>query len=219
MDVMRPLASVDEADQLAAIVSGAEVSGRIVIQRHPHRGAILYGKQFPIAAERARGGGGGSAQGVGAVGGAGQRVGGIGDREERGRSDGGSETIGASGSAAQYQAAVGVGGDAVAQAERPADAECSATRIVAIERLFQDKRGRRTAERQIGNADEQRKVGGVDEDLRKSSFAAGSAAAKRIVGRKSILRRASETWLGAIPAGAWTGTCAILTKDNLTAII
>ena len=72
--------------------------------------------------------------------------------------------------------------------------------------MFQGKRGRRTAERQIGDADEQRKVGGVDEDLRKSGLAAGSAAAKRIVRRKAILRRASEPGLGAIPAGAQTGT-------------
>jgi len=35
-----------ETDRLAAVVGGAEVSGGIVVERHPHGGAILDGKQF-----------------------------------------------------------------------------------------------------------------------------------------------------------------------------
>jgi hypothetical protein len=71
--------------------------------------------------------------------------------------------------------------------------------------MFQNQRGRGTAERQIGNPDVQSKVGLVDEDLRKSRLAASRAAAERIICRKPVLRRTSETWLGAIPAGALTG--------------
>jgi hypothetical protein len=72
--------------------------------------------------------------------------------------------------------------------------------------VLQRKGGRGTAEGEIGGADEEGEIGGVDEDLRESGIAAGGAAAKRIVGCKAIFAGAAEWDLGAVPAGADTGT-------------
>ena len=121
-------------------------------------------------------------------------------------SGGGGETVGASRSAAQHQGAVRIGGEGVAQAERPADAQHSAARVVHIEGVLQGERGRGTAKGEIGDAGEEGEIGGVDEDLRKPGIAAGGARAERIVRRKAIFAGAAESGLGAIPAGGPTGT-------------
>src|ERR1035441_5190644 len=99
-----------------------------------------------------------------------------------------------------------IGGEGVAQAERPADAQHSAARVVHIEGVLQGERGRGTAKAEIGDAGEEGKIGGVDEDLRKPGIAAGGTRAERIVRRKAILAGAAESGLGAIPAGGPTGT-------------
>ena len=101
---------------------------------------------------------------------------------------------------------VGIGGDRVAQTERPADAQHSAAGVVHIERLFQGQRGRGTAEGEIGDADEKGEIGSVDEDLRESGVAAGGALAKCVVRRKAILAWAAKPTLGTVSAGAPTGT-------------
>jgi hypothetical protein len=72
--------------------------------------------------------------------------------------------------------------------------------------VFQGKGRSGTAEGEIGDADEQGEIGGVYEDLRESGIAAGGAAAKRIVGCKAIFAGSAERDLGAVPAGAETGT-------------
>jgi len=90
------------------------------------------------------------------------------------------------------QRAVGIGRDRVAQTERPADAQHSAARVVHIERLFQGQRVGGSAEGEIGDADENSEIGGIDEDLRESGIAAGGALAEGIVGREAILAGAAE---------------------------
>ena len=206
MEVMRPLLSVAKLIRLAAVVGGAQMARGIVVQRDAHGGAIQDGEQSSVGAEGARGGGRGGAQDIGAVGGAGQRIGGVGDGEKRGGSGRGGETIGASRSAAQHESAVGICGERIAQTEGPADSQHAAAGVVHIERVFERQRGRGTAEGEIGDADEEGEVGSVDEDLREAGIAAGRAAAKRVVGCKAIFAGAAESGLGAIPAGAQTGT-------------
>ena len=194
-----------EGDELAAIVAGGQVAGGIVIEGHAHGGSVQDGEQFPIGAEGPRDRGCGGAQGVGAVGGAGERIVGAGDGEQGGGSGGGDETVGTARPAAEHESAVRVGGEAIAQTERPADAENSGAHVVHVERLLECESGRGSAEGEFGDAYEEGEVGRVDEDLGEAGVAAGRATAQRIVGRKAILRGAAERSLGAIPASAQTG--------------
>src|SRR5439155_23981831 len=90
----------------------------------------------------------------------------------------------------------------VAEIERPARAEGSGVRVIHIEITLEREPRRRSAERKVGDPDEQRQIGGVDENLRITRGAAGIAAANRIVCGKTVLERTPESRLGAIPASA-----------------
>ncbi len=160
---------------------------------------------FPSALKVRETGDAAAAQGVGAVGGAGERIVGAGDGEQGGGSGGGDETVGTARPAAEHESAVRVGGEAIAQTERPADAKNSGAHVVHVERLLECESGRGSAEGEFGDAYEEGEVGRVDENLGEAGVAAGRATAQRIVGRKAILRGAAERGLGAIPASAQSG--------------
>jgi hypothetical protein len=104
-------------------------------------------------------------------------------------------------SAPQHEAVVGIGGQAVSQAEGPTRAEGSRVGIAHVVGAFERECGRRAAELEIGDADEERQVGGADENLRVTGVPAGVAAANRIVRGEAVCARTSESRLGAITAG------------------
>ena len=67
---------------------------------------------------------------------------------------------------------------------------------------FERERGCGAAKHKIGDPDEERQVGGVNEKLRVSGVAAGVPAANGIVRSEAVVARTSESRLGAITAGA-----------------
>ena len=75
-------------------------------------------------------------------------------------------------------------------------------RVAHVVGAFERECGRRAAKHKIGDPDEKREVGCVDENLRITGVAAGVAAANRVVRGEMVIARTPESGLGAIPASA-----------------
>ena len=75
-------------------------------------------------------------------------------------------------------------------------------RIAHIVGAFERECGRRAAKHKIGDPDEKRQVGCVDENLRVAGVAAGVATANRVVRGEVVIARTTESGLGAVTARA-----------------